>query len=208
VSFYEQRIFNPLILDAFVDVPGVSAERRRALAAASGEILEIGLGTGLNLTHYPASVRAVISAGPERALAPRARRRAAAAGVLVEHVPGDARRLPFDAGRFDTVVATFVLCTVPEPDRAVRELARVLRPGGKLLFLEHVVDAGGPRRIAQRLLNAPMRPLLCGCEVTRDSERTIAEGGFAITEIARFEMGASRLMWLHRAVIRGAATPA
>jgi ubiquinone/menaquinone biosynthesis C-methylase UbiE len=207
MGFYEERIFNPLILDGFVDVPGVAAERRRALAAASGEILEIGLGTGLNLPHYPASVRGVTSVGPERAIAPRARRRAEVAGVAVEHVPGDARRLPFDAGRFDTAVATFVLCTIPEPDRAVRELARVLRPGGKLLFLEHVVDRGGARRIAQRLLNAPMRPLLCGCEVTRDSERTIAEGGFAITEIERFEMGASRLMWLHRAVIRGVATP-
>lgn len=208
MGFYEQRIFNPFILDAFVDTKRVGAERRRTLAAASGAVLEVGLGTGLNLPHYPASVRAVTAVGPEDAIAPRAQRRAAEAGVAVEHVSGDARRLPFDAGRFDTVVATFVLCTIPEPDRAVRELARVLRPGGKLLFLEHVVDSGGARRIAQRLLNAPLKPVLCGCEVTRDSERTIREGGFAITEIERFEMGASPLLWLHAAVIRGAATPA
>jgi ubiquinone/menaquinone biosynthesis C-methylase UbiE len=100
-----------------------------------------------------------------------------------------------------------VLCTIPEPERAVREMARVLRPGGKLLFLEHVIDRGGARRRLQKLLNAPLRPVLCGCEITRDSERTIRENGFAIEQIERIEMRTSPLMWLHRVGIRGVATP-
>lgn len=205
MGWYEQTIFNPLILDPFVDVPAVAAERRRTLGAAAGEILEIGLGTGLNLPSYPDEVRRVVAVGPEDVIAPRAARRAVQRGITVEHVPGDARRLPFDAGRFDTVVATLVLCTIPEPARAVREMARVLRPGGKLLFLEHVLAPGGARRVLQRLLNAPMRPLLCGCELIRDSERTIADNGFAITEVERYEL--IGMSWLHRTAIRGVATP-
>ncbi|MFT3775820.1 MAG: class I SAM-dependent methyltransferase [Minicystis sp.] len=207
VGFYEQAIFNPLILDRFIDIPAVAAERRRALAAARGEILEIGPGTGLNLPSYPDDVRSIVAIGPEDALDPRAARRAAQRGIAVEHVSGDARALPFASGRFDTVVATFVLCTIPEPARAVREMARVLRPGGKLLFLEHVADERGARRVLQRAFNAPLRPLLCGCEVIRDSARTIADNGFAITEMERFDLFGSPLLWLHRVVIRGAATP-
>lgn len=208
MGWYEQAIFNPLILDQLVDVPSIAAERRRTLAGASGEILEIGLGTGLNLPSYPDAARSIVAVGPEDAIAPRAARRAAARGMKVEHVSADARVLPFDAGRFDTVVATLVLCTIPEPARAVREMARVLRPSGKLLFLEHVAAPGGARRALQRLLNAPMRPLLCGCEVIRDSERTIAENGFVIEQIDRFEMGRSPLLWLHQVAIRGVARPA
>lgn len=206
MSWYEQTIFNPLILDTALDVPEVHAERRKALQAAEGEILEIGVGTGLNLASYPEEIGAIVSAGPEEALSPRAVRRAAQRGMRVEHTRADARELPFDRGRFDTVVSVFVLCTIPEPLRAVRELARVLKPGGRLLFLEHVAAERGARRAFQRLLNAPMRALLCGCEVTRDSERTLAEGGFSIEAIDRFDLGA--MAWLHRNVIRGVAVPA
>ena len=152
---------------------------RALLAGASGDVLEVGVGTGLNVPSYPPAVAAIASVGPEPSLHPLATRRAAARGMRVDHTEGDARRLPFDAGRFDTVVCTLVLCTVPEPGRAVRELARVLRPSGRLLFLEHVADRPGVRRVFQRVLNAPMRAVLCGCEVTRDTERTLAEHGFA-----------------------------
>jgi SAM-dependent methyltransferase len=205
MGWYEQRVFNPLILDKSLDVPEVNAERARLLAPASGEILEIGLGTGLNVTSYPAFVEAIASVGPEAEVDPRAARRAGARGLRIAHIPGDARRLPFDAARFDTVVCTLVLCTVPDPARAVRELARVLRPGGQLLFLEHVVAPAGARRVFQRLLNPAMRVLLCGCEVTRDTERTLAENGFAFREIERYDFGP--MSWLHRGVIRGVAEP-
>jgi ubiquinone/menaquinone biosynthesis C-methylase UbiE len=206
MSWYEQKVFNPVILDTALDVPEIHAERARALEAASGAVLEIGVGTGLNLQGYPAAIDRVVSLGPEAELHPRAVRRAAARGIALEHVPGDAGRMPFDAGRFDTVVCAFVLCTVPDPAGALRECARVLRPGGKLLFLEHVAAPAGARRAFQRLLNAPMRVLLCGCEVTRDTERAIAGNGFAIAEIARYDV--APMSWLHRGVIRGVATPA
>jgi ubiquinone/menaquinone biosynthesis C-methylase UbiE len=206
MGWYERNIFNPLIVDRSIGAPRILDERRRALGAASGEILEIGPGTGLNLTCYPAAVRSLTALGPEATLDPRAARRAAERGVRVDHVSGDARRLPFDAGRFDTVVCTFVLCTIPEPARAVREIARVLAPGGRLLFLEHVAAAAGARRVMQRLLNAPLKPVLCGCEMTRDTERTLAEGGFTFASIEHYRMQASPAMWLHCEVIRGVAT--
>jgi ubiquinone/menaquinone biosynthesis C-methylase UbiE len=161
------------------------------------------VGTGLNLPHYPAAVEAITSLGPEPAPHAFASRRAAARGLTIAHTPGDARRLPFAAGSFDTVVCTLVLCTIPEPERAARELARVLRPGGLLLFLEHVAAPGGVRRAAQRLFNAPLSVVLCGCEVTRDSERTLAEGGFSFREIERHDV--PEMSWLHRRVIRGVA---
>jgi ubiquinone/menaquinone biosynthesis C-methylase UbiE len=206
MGWYEQEIFNRFILDRALDVPSVRAARERTLAAAGGAILEIGLGTGLNLPFYPAPTRAIASSGPEPEISPRAARRAADRGAEVAHVQGDARRLPFDAGRFDTVVCTFVLCTVPDPACAVREMARVLRPGGRLLFLEHVAAPGGARRLFQRIFEAPLRPLLCGCEVTRDTERTLVENGLAIAEIDRYDLPS--MPWLHRGVIRGIATPA
>jgi SAM-dependent methyltransferase len=203
MGWYEQEVFNPFILDRALDVAEVRAERERTLAGAAGTILEIGLGTGLNLPCYPASARAITSAGPEPALAPRAARRAAARGLHVTHVQGDARRLPFDAGRFDTVVCTFVLCTVPDPAAAAREIVRVLRPGGRLLFLEHVAAPGGARRFFQRLLGAPLERVLCGCDVTRDTERTLVENGLAIAEIDRYVLPS--MPWLHRGLIRGVA---
>lgn len=205
MGWYEQNVFNPYILDKSLDVPEMHAERARILGPASGEILEIGLGTGLNLPSYPPSVEALVSVGPEPEMHPYASRRARERGMKVSHVPGDAGRLPFDAARFDTVVCTLVLCTVPEPARAVREMARVLKPGGRLLFLEHVVARAGARRLFQRIFNAPMRVVLCGCEVTRDSERTIADNGFSLREIERYDVGA--MAWLHRGVIRGVAEP-
>jgi ubiquinone/menaquinone biosynthesis C-methylase UbiE len=201
VGWYEQKVFNPMILDPAMDSAEIHAERARALASASGEILEIGVGTGLNLPRYPRGVARVTSLGPEPALHPRAARRAVEGGVEVEHREGDARAMPFDAGRFDTVVCTFVLCTIPEPDRAVSELRRVLKPGGRLLFLEHVAATRGARRVFQRALVAPLRLALCGCEVTRDTEGTLVRGGFALGEIERYDVPA--MMWLFRGVIRG-----
>ena len=205
MGWYEQTVFNPLILDPALDQPEINAERARLLAGAHGTILEIGVGTGLNLPAYPAPVEEVTSVGPEAHIHAYAARRAAERGIRVTHVTGDARRLPFDAGRFDTVVCSFVLCTIPDPARAVRELGRVLRPGGRLLFLEHVVAPAGPRRFFQRLFNAPLRPVLCGCEVTRDAERVIAGNGFIIDAIERHDL--APMAWLHRGVIRGVATP-
>jgi len=108
------------------------------LAQASGSVLEIGAGTGVNLSHYPASVTRLVCTEPEEPMARRLRRKAAELGRDVEIVEAPAESLPFADDTFDAAVATLVLCTVSDPAKALGEIARVLRPGGRLIFIEHV----------------------------------------------------------------------
>jgi SAM-dependent methyltransferase len=133
-DFYERRIF-PWVIDA--GMRPLEVLRAPTLADASGEVLEIGFGTGLNLPHYPPGVTKLVTSDPLDALPARVRSRIEAAPFPVEvhHLPAD-RRLPFEDGRFDCVTMTFTLCTIPDPVAAVREMRRVLAPGGRLLFVE------------------------------------------------------------------------
>jgi ubiquinone/menaquinone biosynthesis C-methylase UbiE len=112
--------------------------RHELLAGASGAVVEIGAGTGVNLPHYPSAVERIVCTEPEEPMARRLRRKAVDSGLAVEVVEAPAERLPFEDDSFDTAVATLVLCTVTDPAAALRELARVPRPGGRLIFIEHV----------------------------------------------------------------------
>jgi ubiquinone/menaquinone biosynthesis C-methylase UbiE len=182
VGFYEKYVFNPM-LEESLDKPVVHDERRIVLGRAAGEILEIGIGTGLNVPHYPPSVAKITALGPDPELDHRARDRAASRGMTIDYVSGDARSLPFDASRFETVVATLVLCTIPEPSRAVAEMHRVLKPGGALLFFEHVVRPKGFIRTFQHALDPINRVLGCGCSLVRDTRSTIERAGFSKLEV-------------------------
>jgi ubiquinone/menaquinone biosynthesis C-methylase UbiE len=117
---------------------GMSDRRSQVISAAYGRTLEIGAGTGLNLGHYPDAVDELVITEPDDAMAARLPRRAAKAGPHVSVVSAPAEELPFDDDSFDTVVATLVFCTVADPERAAAEVSRVLKPGGQLLFIEHV----------------------------------------------------------------------
>ena len=112
--------------------------RRELLSEASGRVVEIGSGTGANLQHYPRTIEELVCTEPEEPMARRLRRKAETSGLPVQVVETGAEDLPFEDGSFDTAVTTLVLCTVEDPERAVSELARVLKPGGRLIFLEHV----------------------------------------------------------------------
>ena len=112
--------------------------RRELLSEASGRVVEIGSGTGANLQHYPRTIEELVCTEPEEPMARRLRRKAETSGLRVQVVETGAEHLPFEDGSFDTAVTTLVLCTVEDPERAVSELARVLKPGGRLIFLEHV----------------------------------------------------------------------
>jgi ubiquinone/menaquinone biosynthesis C-methylase UbiE len=201
MGFYERAIFNPA-MEFALDRPPINAERARVLAAARGRILEVGVGTGLNFERYPGSVTAITAANLEPALDRRAARRASARGLDIERVQGDAAALPFDSGRFDTVVCTFLLCSVAEPERSLAEFRRVLAPGGRLLFLEHVKsDRPGIGRV-QRVLDPVQRTVACGCSLLRDTERAITGAGFTFRELRR---EASVLPWWLGSLIGGAA---
>jgi ubiquinone/menaquinone biosynthesis C-methylase UbiE len=116
----------------------LGAIRREMLAGAHGRVVEIGSGTGVNVQHYPRSIEKLVCTEPEEPMARRLSRKAADSDLDVEVVHAPAERLPFDDDSFDTAVATLVLCTVTDPARALAEIDRVLRPGGRLIFVEHV----------------------------------------------------------------------
>jgi ubiquinone/menaquinone biosynthesis C-methylase UbiE len=151
---------------------GMRDRRAELLAGATGRTLEIGAGTGLNHDLYPPSVTELVLTEPFPPMAARLRERARA-GVQVVEAPGEA--LPFPDGGFDTVVATLVLCTAPDPGAVLREAHRVLSPGGRLLFLEHVrsEDPGVARW--QDRLHGPWWALGHGCHCNRDTLGALAD---------------------------------
>jgi ubiquinone/menaquinone biosynthesis C-methylase UbiE len=162
---------------------GLAEHRRVLLARASGATLEIGAGTGLNLAHYPSTVSELILAEPGEHMARHLRKNAAAAGRALEVVEAPAERLPFDDDRFDTVVCTLVLCTVPDAPAAIGEAARVLRPGGRLLFLEHV-RAEDPRLVRwQDRLWRPWRFVADGCHCNRDTLAALQASPLAVENV-------------------------
>lgn len=154
---------------------GMAARRRQLLAGARGAVLEIGAGTGLNLPHYPADLDAIVLAEPGVRMADHIDLDRAPAGVPVRLEQAPAEQLPFEDATFDTVVSTLVLCTVGDPERAVAEVARVLRPGGRLLFLEHVRADQGWRRGLQRRSVRAWAAFADGCQCDRETLATIGD---------------------------------
>jgi ubiquinone/menaquinone biosynthesis C-methylase UbiE len=165
---------------------GLRDLRRRALAEASGRTLEIGAGTGLNHDLFPATVSELTLTEPFAPMASQLREKVAALTVPVSVVEAPAEALPFADDSFDTVALTLVLCTVPEPDRALSEIARVLKPGGRLLFLEHVRSEDERLARWQDRLNGPWRAFGHGCNCNRDTAAAI---GRSPLELERAERG-------------------
>ncbi|MER8044713.1 class I SAM-dependent methyltransferase [Streptomyces sp. NPDC094032] len=177
-----------------LDRAGIAAHRRRLVAGLSGEVIELGAGNGLNFAYYPPEVVRVRAVEPEPRLRAEALRRAGAATVPVELVDARAEELPFADASFDAAVVCLVLCSVADPQAGLAELRRVLRPGGRLRFFEHVqADSPGTRRL-QRGLDATVWPrLMGGCHTGRDTERAIGGAGFTVTEIERFAFPETRI---------------
>lgn len=159
--------------------------RERLLAGARGEVLEIGGGTGANLPHYRNAERVVVTE-PDPFMREKLWPKLAGTGVPVEVSDAGAQSLPFPDDDFDAVVSTLVLCTVPDQRAALAEIRRVLRPGGQLLFLEHVRGTGRVARWQDRIL--PLwRRLFAGCHPNRDTLAAIEAAGFEVRELERFD---------------------
>jgi ubiquinone/menaquinone biosynthesis C-methylase UbiE len=169
------------------------AEHRRALVSGlHGRVLEVGAGHGLNFAHYPPTVTQVIAVEPEPYLRRLAMSAADRAPVPVEVRHGRAEALPAEDEEFDAAVVSLVLCSVPDQLVALREIARVLRPGGELRFYEHVVSARPPIAHLQRLLDATIYPHLTGgCHAARDTGSAIRQAGFQVQDEnqAKFKQG-------------------
>ena len=166
---------------------GGAEHRRRLLAGLSGRVLELGAGSGANFAYYPVSVSEVVAVEPEPYLRERAQLAAAdaVAAILVES--GDADSLPGAAASFDAGVVALVLCSVPDQQRALAELFRVIRPGGELRFYEHVVASSPLEARLQRTADATFWPRIAGgCHLARDTTTAIEHAGFTIEKCARF----------------------
>ncbi len=187
VGFYEDTVF-PHLMDLTMRGKPFQRERAVALKPAFGDVLEIGFGTGLNLPHYPGAVRTLAVLDPAEMLSRRVGQRIAAARVPVHRETLSAERLPFEAGRFDCVVSTWTLCTIPGLGAALKEVGRVLKPGGKFIFLEH--GRSENERVAwwQDRLNPVQRLVGCGCNMNRRIDEYIREAGLEIAEFDRFRM--------------------
>lgn len=182
---------------------GLRAMRGELLAGAGGRVVELGAGTGANLDLYPTAVEELVLVEPDPHMTKRLRERLLAGDRDARIVEAAAEDLPFEAGGFDTAVVTLVLCTVPDPGAAVAELARVLKPGGKLLFIEHVraEDPGSARW--QDRLERPWRFLADGCRCNRDTLAMISASPFEPGAVERDEL--PKAAPIVKPLIRGSA---
>jgi SAM-dependent methyltransferase len=200
---------------------GLGEMRRALLAEARGRVIEIGAGTGVNLDLYGEGVEDLTLVEPDRHMAARLRARLEAGegaheGDMGASAPGagpevpkhlveaPAEALPFEADTFDTAVATLVLCTIPDPVAATEELARVLKSGGRLLFLEHVRSSDLGTARWQDRLEKPWRFMADGCHCNRDTEAMLRASAFQVDAVEHGRM--PKAMAIVRPLIRGAAT--
>ena len=174
---------------------GASDHRRRLLEGLRGRVVEVGAGHGLNFVHYPSTVSEVIAIEPEATLRAQATAAAARAPVRVTVVEGTADALPLDDAAADAVVASLVLCSVPDQRTALAEARRVLRPGGELRFYEHVIARRPPWRTVLQLADrSGLWPRFAGgCHLARDTGAAIEAAGFAIERSERFLFSPSAL---------------
>jgi ubiquinone/menaquinone biosynthesis C-methylase UbiE len=165
---------------------GIREERKQLLAGAEGATLEIGAGTGLNLEHYPEAVSRLVLVEPDKHMRRKLERRLEALGRTAEIVDSPAGGLPFPDAGFDTVVVTYVLCSVPDQQEALAEIARVLKPDGRFLFLEHVRSAD-PKLARQQ---DRVRPLynLFGCNPNRDTLAGIESCALTVESVKHGEV--------------------
>ncbi len=182
---------------------GVGALRQGLLADAVGSVLEIGAGTGINLPHYAGTVASLVVTEPDPAMLRRLQRKAREQAPLAKVLRAPAEDLPFEDGTFDTVVSTLVLCGVEDQERALREARRVLRPGGRLLFMEHVRSDDPAFARFQDRMNWLNR-LIVDCDCNRPTLTTIERAGFHVSRLERTTL--PKAPKFVRPLIVGAAT--
>lgn len=202
-GFYARHVL-PGLLHVAMRQPVLTPYRQRVVGAAEGRVLEVGIGSGLNLNLYGLAVTEVVGVEPSSALLDRAREAATRTPVKVELVEGSAEALPLESASFDTVVTTWTLCTIPDALRALEEMRRVLKPGGSLLFVEHGrAPEPGVARWQDRLDPLWTR-LAGGCHLNRPITDLVADDGFRIDMLTTSRVPGPRT---HTFLYEGRARP-
>lgn len=183
MNLYERHVL-PHLIDFACGMGAVMKARSQLVPQAQGRVLEIGIGSGLNLGFYdPQRVEVVVGVDPSAAMQRLARERAARCQVPVEMIALELGQIQAADASFDDIVCTFTLCTIPDAVSALREMRRVLKPGGRLLFCEHGLAPDLPVVRWQKRLTPLWKPLAGGCHLDRDIPALILAGGFHIRQL-------------------------
>ncbi len=202
-GFYERRIL-PKLIDVACSQPPMTRLRSEYVCRARGRVLEIGIGSGLNLPHYGSAVTSITGVDPAAELTSKARERAQAIAQPVDVLGISGEEIPVEDRTFDTVVCTWTLCSIPAPELAVAEMRRVLKPEGELIFVEHGrSDEPGVAKWQARI--EPLwKRIGGGCHLTRRADDLLSSGGFTLTEQrSGYEQGPRIAAFM----IHGVATP-
>jgi len=169
-----------------MDRPLLAKHRQRLLGTVYGDVLEVGFGTGLNLPHYPAQVRRITTVDPNAGMHRLAQRRIRRSKIEVDQRVLSSERLPFEGERFDCAVSTFTLCSIEDVGQALSEVYRVLKPGGKFLFLEHGLSPDPNVQKWQRRLNWLEMRVAAGCHLDRNMKELVSAQPFSSVEVEEF----------------------
>lgn len=202
VSFYGERIL-PHLVDRACRTAELQAWRRQVTAGLVGTVVEIGFGSGLNIEAYPEEVELVYAVEPAEVARRLAEPRIAAGAVTVEHIGLDGQQIPLADDSCDAALSTFTLCTIPDVDGALAELRRVVRPGGRLHFLEHGLSPDPGIAAWQRRLEPVQKRLAGGCHLTRDPAALVRNAGFELDQVSsRYGRGPKPWVWFTEGVAR------
>jgi SAM-dependent methyltransferase len=193
-NWYERHVL-PWLVDIACGIPSVTRQRRKVVPMARGRVLEVGIGTGLNIEHYDrTAVDKLIGLDPGVEMHPLARRRSKRAGIDVELVGLSAERIPYDDRSFDTVLVTYALCTITDPVAALKEMRRVLRPGGRLLLCEHGQAPDNSVRRWQARLTPLWSKLAGGCHLDRNVPSLLGQAGFQSVDMQQLYLPGPRVL--------------